>query len=198
MSFPGAVPRSFVGPVLVASIVRPVLVLFRALVPRLEASRANLIVQSIGKQPNISTTSGCSSLTSWVLAAVRTAVLVPNLVSLGFLGHRVRRAFSNEVAALALLFSATQFHLSFYMSRTLPNMVAFPFGEPPAPLSCTLVPSGRAKVDRTRAELIIPSALVLAPRVLSRAPLRSASRPGDAHLPDRSAARVGQDQGHLL
>lgn len=55
-------------------------------------------------------------------------MLVPNLASLYFLARRVRRSFGRDVAAAALLMSATQFHLAFYMSRTLPNMLAFPFG----------------------------------------------------------------------
>lgn len=55
-------------------------------------------------------------------------MLLPNLCSLWFLAHRARAAFGRRVAATALLFTATQFHTMYYASRTLPNMIAFPFG----------------------------------------------------------------------
>jgi len=50
ITFPGPVPRSFVGPGLVAGLVYPALAGLRTLVPELDQAKAAILVQSISKQ----------------------------------------------------------------------------------------------------------------------------------------------------
>jgi alpha-1,6-mannosyltransferase len=93
--FPGPVPRTFVGPVLLAGVSQPIIALagFR---------HAQFIVRG-------------------VLGLVNAGALV-------LFANNVRRAFGSGTARWFLLLQASQFHLLFYASRTLPNMFAFPLG----------------------------------------------------------------------
>lgn len=90
--FPGAVPRTFIGPVLLAGLSQPLIYLagFR---------HAQLIVRAI---------LGCL-----------------NAASLLFFRSRVEKAFGKPTARWYMLLQASQFHVLFYASRTLPNMFAF-------------------------------------------------------------------------
>lgn len=51
-----------------------------------------------------------------------------NSASLIYLARRVRSAFGYKTAKYLLWITATQFHLMFWLSRTLPNSFAFPLG----------------------------------------------------------------------
>ncbi|ORY88336.1 Alg9-like mannosyltransferase family-domain-containing protein [Leucosporidium creatinivorum] len=100
IEFPGAVPRSFIGPILLAGATYPLL----ALGKMAELWEEGLAVQML----------------------VRAVLSLFSSLSLIFLSRRVRAAFGSNVARYTLLITATQFHVTFWMSRTLPNMFAFP------------------------------------------------------------------------
>ncbi|CCC09409.1 hypothetical protein SMACR_05174 [Sordaria macrospora] len=91
-TFPGAVPRTFVGPVVLAGLGQPIV---------------NLIgfdhAQSI----------------------VRGMLGLANAAALIFFARNFRRAYGRPAARWYLLLQASQFHVIFYASRTLPNMFAF-------------------------------------------------------------------------
>jgi alpha-1,6-mannosyltransferase len=103
-AFPGPVPRTFVGPVILAGVSQP-------LVAALGFQHAQLIVRG-------------------VLGLVNAAALMVFAAS-------VRRAFGNGTARWYLLLQASQFHILFYASRTLPNMFAFPLSK------CYLIVQGQ-------------------------------------------------------
>ncbi|KAL7810450.1 Alg9-like mannosyltransferase family domain-containing protein [Trichoderma aethiopicum] len=94
-SFPGAVPRTFVGPVLLAGVSQPLI----ALVGGGGFEHAQLIVRAV---------LGCF-----------------NAVCLTVFARAVRAAFGRAAGRWWVLLSVSQFHLMFYLSRTLPNMFAF-------------------------------------------------------------------------
>ncbi|KFA48509.1 hypothetical protein S40293_00288 [Stachybotrys chartarum IBT 40293] len=91
-TFPGAVPRTFVGPVVLAGLSQPLVALvgFR---------HAQFVVRA-------------------VLGAFNAGALL-------VLRSVLTRAFGNSTARWWVLLLASQFHVPFYLSRTLPNMFAF-------------------------------------------------------------------------
>jgi alpha-1,6-mannosyltransferase len=91
-TFPGAVPRTFIGPVLLAGLAQPIVAL-------VGFQHAQLVVRAI-------------------LGLFNAACLL-------FFARNLRRAYGAEVARWYLLLQASQFHVIFYASRTLPNMFAF-------------------------------------------------------------------------
>ncbi|KAK7742173.1 Dol-P-Man:Man(7)GlcNAc(2)-PP-Dol alpha-1,6-mannosyltransferase [Diatrype stigma] len=93
--FPGAVPRTFVGPVLLAGISQPLIALIGSF------QHAQLVVRA-------------------VLGLANAAALL-------VFKANVERAFGRSVARWYALLQASQFHVMFYASRTLPNMFAFGF-----------------------------------------------------------------------
>jgi alpha-1,6-mannosyltransferase len=100
-SFPGAVPRTFVGPVLLAGVSQPLIAL-------VGFEHAQVVVRA-------------------VLGGF-------NAVCLVVFGAAVREAFGRGAARWWVVMSVTQFHVVFYLSRTLPNMFAFGLSElPPFP-----------------------------------------------------------------
>lgn len=107
-AFPGAVPRTFTGAVLLAGLSQPVVGL-------VGFQHAQLVVRA-------------------VLGVGNAACL---LVFWGFL----RRAFGVGVARWWTGMLVTQFHVMFYLSRTLPNMYAFALSES-SPSSFPLSPRG--------------------------------------------------------
>ena len=90
--FPGAVPRTFVGPVLLAGISQPIIAL-------VGFQHAQLVVRA-------------------VLGLANAAALL-------VFKSNVEGAFGKSVARWYALLQASQFHVIFYASRTLPNMFAF-------------------------------------------------------------------------
>ncbi|KAH8129564.1 hypothetical protein ACSS6W_006564 [Trichoderma asperelloides] len=113
-AFPGAVPRTFVGPVLLAGVSQPLIALAGF-------QHAQFIVRA-------------------VLGGF-------NAVCLAVFGAAVREAFGKGPARWWVLFSVTQFHVVFYLSRTLPNMFAFGLT---TLASAFLLPKNDASVERTR------------------------------------------------
>lgn len=59
---------------------------------------------------------------------VRLVLALFSSLSLVFLSRRVKTAFGGKLALYFILISATQFHIPFWISRTVPNMLAFPLG----------------------------------------------------------------------
>lgn len=91
-TFPGAVPRTFVGPVLLAGVSEPVI----ALVGFRHAQHI-----------------------------VRLVLGLFNALAMMSMMHNVQRAFGRPAARWYVVLQASQFHVMFYASRTLPNMFAF-------------------------------------------------------------------------
>ncbi|KUI61394.1 putative Dol-P-Man:Man(7)GlcNAc(2)-PP-Dol alpha-1,6-mannosyltransferase [Cytospora mali] len=92
-TFPGAVPRTFIGPVLLAGIARP----FEAIL-------------------------GGFTNPQFV---VRALLGLFNAQALLFFKRQLHSACGPTVARWYLALQASQFHIMFYASRTLPNMFAF-------------------------------------------------------------------------
>ncbi|KAK0618049.1 alpha-1,6-mannosyltransferase subunit [Bombardia bombarda] len=91
-TFPGVVPRTFIGPVLLAGIAQPIIAV-------VGFDHAQLIVRAI-------------------LGLFNAACLL-------VLSRNIRRTYGITTARWYLLLQASQFHIIFYASRTLPNMFAF-------------------------------------------------------------------------
>ncbi|KAM0492398.1 hypothetical protein ACHAP8_009918 [Fusarium lateritium] len=91
-TFPGAVPRTFLGAVFLAGIGQPIIAL-------VGFEHAQLIVRGL-------------------LAAANVAALLT-------FRNLLKRAYGQGVSAWWVVFMASQFHINYYLSRTLPNMYAF-------------------------------------------------------------------------
>ncbi|KAG0557176.1 hypothetical protein KC19_11G108000 [Ceratodon purpureus] len=94
--FPGVVPRTFLGALVIALVSAPVVFFLQFLhLPKLYA-----------------------------LYTVRLVLGATVLGSLSALRTQVRKQFGNEVSAAFAIITAVQFHLLFYLSRPLPNVFA--------------------------------------------------------------------------
>ncbi|KAF4956940.1 hypothetical protein FSARC_11419 [Fusarium sarcochroum] len=91
-TFPGAVPRTFLGAVLLAGLGQPIIAL-------VGFQHAQLVVRGI-------------------LGAANVAALLT-------FRYFLKRAYGAGVSAWWVVFMASQFHINYYVSRTLPNMYAF-------------------------------------------------------------------------
>ncbi|PSR76658.1 hypothetical protein PHLCEN_2v8255 [Hermanssonia centrifuga] len=96
--FPGAVPRTFIGSVLLAWLSTPFIQAANAL--------------------------GLLSDKFQLQIAVRLALATYNVVGLSLLRRGVSRRYGGPAGVLFVLLTCTQFHLPFYMGRTWPNMFA--------------------------------------------------------------------------
>ncbi|KAF2498382.1 hypothetical protein BU16DRAFT_292029 [Lophium mytilinum] len=93
VSFPGSVPRTFVGALLLAGLSRPWIAFLS------HSYQVQLLVRSI--------------------------LGLLNATSLILLGVAVQKAFGRPARIWFTLLQASQFHVIYYASRTLPNMFAF-------------------------------------------------------------------------
>lgn len=115
VSFPGSVPRTFTGALLLSGLSRPWVWLVRL----------PLQLQILGKQYIKSRSWVCGTdlvIARAVLGLLNAAVLV-------WFGTSVQRAFGRSAGVWFALFQASQFHVIYYASRTLPNMFAFIFSK---------------------------------------------------------------------
>ncbi|KAG2860037.1 Dol-P-Man:Man(7)GlcNAc(2)-PP-Dol alpha-1,6-mannosyltransferase [Phytophthora cactorum] len=96
LEFPGVVPRTFLGSLAVAGVSRPIIWFLQAL--------------------------GCPRL--WMQLATRWVLGMMTLGSLVFFSDGVGMRFGRDASRFLLLICACQFHLLFYMTRTLPNVYA--------------------------------------------------------------------------
>ncbi|SMQ50812.1 unnamed protein product [Zymoseptoria tritici ST99CH_3D7] len=93
VAFPGSVPRTFVGALLLAGVSRPL-------------------------------TTFCSS-PDQVQLLIRAILGLANAAALWHLKGAVETAYGRTAGRWYVLFQASQFHVMYYASRTLPNMFAF-------------------------------------------------------------------------
>jgi alpha-1,6-mannosyltransferase len=103
-AFPGAVPRTFIGPVLLAGIARPFEIILGGLA-----------------HPQV---------------LVRAVLGLFNALALIFFKRQLHIACGPAVARWYLVMQASQFHIMFYASRTLPNMFAFGLSKSPSLIPC--------------------------------------------------------------
>eukprot|EP00257_Ricinus_communis_P027016 XP_025014430.1 dol-P-Man:Man(7)GlcNAc(2)-PP-Dol alpha-1,6-mannosyltransferase isoform X1 [Ricinus communis] len=96
LEFPGVVPRTFIGAFLVSILASPI-----------------VLVISLLHLPKI-----------YGLIAVRLALGGINLSTLRFFRVQVRDKFGHQVEAFFIILTAVQFHLLFYCTRALPNILA--------------------------------------------------------------------------
>ncbi|KAM0340984.1 hypothetical protein ACHAPU_010216 [Fusarium lateritium] len=91
-TFPGAVPRTFLGAALLAGLGQPIIAV-------IGFQHAQLVVRGL--------------------------LGIANVAALLTFMHSLKRAYGPGVSAWWVVFMASQFHINYYLSRTLPNMYAF-------------------------------------------------------------------------
>ncbi|XP_068618969.1 dol-P-Man:Man(7)GlcNAc(2)-PP-Dol alpha-1,6-mannosyltransferase [Battus philenor] len=97
--FPGVVPRTFIGPVIISALSSPVV--------------AILHLFGINK--------------FWMQYVVRLTLALTVIVTWSRFREALQKQFGNTFAWWFTLISVTQYHFMFYMSRPLPNIMALPF-----------------------------------------------------------------------
>lgn len=121
-SFPGAVPRTFVGALILSGTAKPFLYLYSHVNKQLLGMEIKgsvilhikYLLYSIYIKPLLLT-----------VRKVRAILGLFNAFALLSYVRGIRRAFGKVTAVWYILFQASQFHVIYYASRPLPNMFAF-------------------------------------------------------------------------
>lgn len=136
--FPGVVPRTFLGPLFVSLLSSPAVLLSSLL------DAPKFYTQLIGKSLifvpfNIPLICLLINLNQYLYSfvncsldnfcEVRASLGLCVISALWHMQREVRRQFGSTVAGLFCLMCASQFHLMFYSTRTLPNVFALPIGK---------------------------------------------------------------------
>ncbi|GBC07104.1 hypothetical protein RclHR1_07250006 [Rhizophagus clarus] len=98
--FPGVVPRTFVGPLVLSGVSLPFIKIMNFIIPNLKKFISQYVVRLVLGLFNV-----------YTLSRLRSSIEIS-------FGRRISNAFG--------ILSACQFHTIFWASRTLPNMFAFP------------------------------------------------------------------------
>ncbi|EMR11356.1 hypothetical protein PNEG_00384 [Pneumocystis murina B123] len=97
--FPGPVPRTFIGAVLTASIVSPLVFIKKLFFKKVSKSKIQYLV--------------------------RGTLGIYNSLAIIIFRHKIIRHYGINTGLWYGIFQASQFHIMYYASRTLPNMFAF-------------------------------------------------------------------------
>jgi len=116
--FPGAVPRTFIGSVLLAWASTPII----RIAAGLDLIDSKIDVQVIGKQYMVSRSFSSHQLSLHLV--VRLVLATINAFGLILVRRAVSRWLGRPTGFLWTLLTCTQSHLPFWMGRTLPNMFA--------------------------------------------------------------------------
>lgn len=116
--FPGAVPRSFVGSVLLAWVSTPII----KIAASLELIDSKIDLQVIGEYYVAFYSLPSLWLSSYLV--VRLVLATINAFGLILIRRAVSRWLGRPTGFLWTLLTCTQSHLPFWMGRTLPNMFA--------------------------------------------------------------------------
>ena len=103
-AFPGVVPRTFIGAIALAAVARPL-------------QAALVFLRVLDSDEARGTKMGAQ-------IAARLALAAATVAALGRMRRVLRDAFGEAVGVAFALIVASQFHLTFYASRTLPNTFA--------------------------------------------------------------------------
>ncbi|KAF6207798.1 hypothetical protein GE061_016246 [Apolygus lucorum] len=101
LEFPGVVPRTFLGPVFISSLVYPLVFFLKSC--------------------------GLPNVTRFITQIIiRAGLGFCVILSFRHFTNAVRRRFGSDVARWFLIISCSQFHFMFYASRPLPNIMVMP------------------------------------------------------------------------
>jgi alpha-1,6-mannosyltransferase len=120
VSFPGSVPRTFAGALVLSGLGSPFMGLARSMGD----------VQLLGEE--VRDALGMMDRADHV-CVVRGVLGLLNAAALVAFGQSVQKAFGTSAGIWYALFQASQFHIIYYASRTLPNMFAFVFSKSTIP-----------------------------------------------------------------
>ncbi|KAK1327638.1 hypothetical protein QTO34_012927 [Cnephaeus nilssonii] len=142
LAFPGVVPRTFLGPLVLAALSSPVVCalsllgtskfysqLTGSLGGRSLQSHRQLDMRLVAGAPGSPRREGgdlSEQVALEVTRPVRAVLGLGVIFGLWTLQKEVRRHFGATAATMFCWMTATQFHLMFYCTRTLPNMLALP------------------------------------------------------------------------
>ncbi|KAK9207603.1 hypothetical protein WN943_017892 [Citrus x changshan-huyou] len=121
LEFPGVVPRTFIGALLVSVLASPIILVMSFLhLPKTHGLIAAVLWLELENVSSADHLSFGSCDTEYV----RLALGCITLSTLRFFRAQVRYKFGSQVEAFFVILTAFQFHLLFYCTRPLPNILA--------------------------------------------------------------------------